>query len=415
MRDAQVFYYSQSSQKNMAIIGINASFLRKQNTGIGQVSINFLKKLIEVESQKSKVHKENMEFVLYLEEDIDPKLLEEIGSAATMFKKNIFLPAYKRDDLIRKIWWENFSLPKRIKEDECDIFLSMYQSATVLCGKRRAKHIMIVHDVIPRLFPEYLNNWRKKIYQKFIERAINKADKIVAVSHRTEKDLVQHLNIDPKKITVSYVDVDEIYKKEVTQEESQRVLKKYKLKPGYIYSGGGLEVRKNTESFLRAYKILLEAYGHASWLPKVVISGKMMPELAPLVCDIAAVVEGLELQKEVSLLGFVSQEDLPALYKNSCLFVYPSFYEGFGLPILEAMNQGAPVITARTSSLPEVGSDSVLYCKPGDVDDLALVIKSVLTKEHLQAALSMKGKARAEHFSWENFVGKIMHIISEIK
>jgi len=383
---------------NMIKVGINASFLRKQNTGIGQVSINFLRKLMEISNDKE------VEFVLYLEEDVDFDL-------ADGFSKRVFLPVYKRDDLIRKIWWEKFSLPRRIKKDKCDVLLSLYQSTTTVQLHMGVKHIMIVHDIIPRLFPEYLNNWRKKLYQWLTERAIKKVDKIIAVSHRTEKDLIAHLGIDAKKITVSYIDVDEIYKKEVSEKESQRILKKYNLEAGYIYSGGGLEIRKNTENILRAYKILFEAYGHASWLPKVVVSGKMMPELAPLVTDVSAAVKGLGLEKEVSLLGFVAQEDLPALYKNASVFVYPSLYEGFGLPVLEAMSQGTPVITSKTSSLPEVGSDSVVYCNPKSVDDLAMVMKNVLMNNHLLGALSLKGKERSTHFSWDKFTEKMMNII----
>jgi len=274
-----------------------------------------------------------------------------------------------------------------------------------------AQPVSINHYRTTTYGSEAYYNWRKKLYQWLTERAIKKVDKIIAVSHRTEKDLIAHLGIDAKKITVSYIDVDEIYKKEVSEKESQRILKKYNLEAGYIYSGGGLEIRKNTENILRAYKILFEAYGHASWLPKVVVSGKMMPELAPLVTDVSAAVKGLGLEKEVSLLGFVAQEDLPALYKNASVFVYPSLYEGFGLPVLEAMSQGTPVITSKTSSLPEVGSDSVVYCNPKSVDDLAMVMKNVLMNNHLLGALSLKGKERSTHFSWDKFTEKMMNII----
>ena len=127
------------------------------------------------------------------------------------------MPPYKRDDLIRKIWWEKYLLPKKVEMDKCDVFLSLYQSATIL--QDNVSHIMVVHDIIPKIFPEYLNNWRKKIYQRLIEKAIKNVDKIIAVSHRTEKDLIQHLGIDAAKISVSHVDVDEIYKKEVSDEE----------------------------------------------------------------------------------------------------------------------------------------------------------------------------------------------------
>ncbi|EKE19434.1 MAG: glycosyl transferase group 1, partial [uncultured bacterium] len=395
-------------------IGINASFLRKQNTGIGQVSANFLKELVEFSSTKLQIaNNKEFEFVLYLEEDTDLGLLGDIAFSKVKFQKKVFLPKhYKRDDLFRKIWWEKVLLPKKVNQDDCDVLLSLYQCPTSLNkNKKKIKHIMIVHDIIPKLFPTYLNNWRKKAYQRLTEKAISKADKIIAVSHRTEKDLIQHLGIDAGKITVSYIDVDEIYKKDVSEKESARVLKKYKLEKGYIYNGGGLEVRKNSEGVLRAYKILLDEYGYTGKIPKLVVSGKMMPELAPLVTDVAQLVEGLDLQKHVVLLDYVPQEDLPALYRNSKFFVYPSLYEGFGLPVLEAMNQAVPTITSKTSSLPEVGVDAVLYCNPHSVDDLAMVMKNMIMNDHLQAALSLKAKERASHFSWDKFIEKILNVV----
>lgn len=386
-------------------IAINASFLRKQNTGLGQVTINFLKQLVEFSIKNEKLSREN-KYLLYLEEDIDLALPDN-------FQKVVFLPLWKRDDLIRKIWWEKFALPKRIKNDGCEILLSMYQCPTIVGGKK-TKHIMIVHDIIPKLFPEYLNNWRKKLYQDLTETAIRKADKIVAISHRTEKDLIQHLNINPHKISVSYIDVADNYKKRVSETESKKILGKYQLTPGYIYFGGGLEMRKNVQSLLAAYKLLSETYGEKDWLPNLVISGKLMPGLAPLITDVEKLVETLELKGKVKILNFVPQEDCPALYKNAAVFVRPSLYEGFGLPELEAMNQGTPVIAAKTSSVPEVGSDSILYCDPHSKEDIAMVIKNVLTNEHLQASLSLKGRERSKHFSWEKFVQKVANIIKEL-
>ena len=183
-------------------IGINASFLRKQNTGIGQVSANFLKELVEFSSTKLQIaNNKEFEFVLYLEEDTDLGLLGDIAFSKVKFQKKVFLPKhYKRDDLFRKIWWEKVLLPKKVNQDDCDVLLSLYQCPTSLNkNKKKIKHIMIVHDIIPKLFPTYLNNWRKKAYQRLTEKAISKADKIIAVSHRTEKDLIQHLGIDAGK------------------------------------------------------------------------------------------------------------------------------------------------------------------------------------------------------------------------
>jgi glycosyltransferase involved in cell wall biosynthesis len=386
-------------------IGINASFARKENTGIGQVTLNFLRKLSELRITNAEFR--NLEFFIYLEEDIDLNLPPN-------FSKRIFLPLWKRDDLIRKIWWEKYSLPKMAKKDGCDIFLSLYQCPTIM--PKSIKHLMIVQDIIPKLFSEYLNNSRKKKYWSLTEKAISEADKIIAISKRTEKDLIQHLGIDPAKIAVSYLDVDEIYKKNVSEEKSAKILRKYKLKQGYIYHGGGLEVRKNTESVIRAYKILLEKFagGYQGKFPQLVISGKLMPELAPLIFDAENLVKELNLKSQVKFLDFVPQEDLPAIYARALMFIYPSKYEGFGLPILEAMNQGTPVITAKTSSLPEVGGDAVLYCNPDDVYDLVMVMKNVLTNENIRHTLSERSKDRAKNFSWDKFVEKVLNIVENL-
>jgi glycosyltransferase involved in cell wall biosynthesis len=403
-------------------IGINASFIRKPNTGMGQVTLNFLKKLSNFQfpifpattgPRQGGGNFQNLEFVLYLEEDLP----EEIKLPAN-FIKRIFLPFWKRDDLIRKIVWEKFMLPQKVREDKCDIFFSLYQSPTIFKnGKNNPVHIMLVHDLIWEIFPEYVNNSRKKLYWNLVKKAIQKAEKIIAISRHTEKDLIKCLALDPALITVSYLDVDDIYKKEVSEEASGKMLRKYGLKTGYIYAGGGLDKRKNMEKLIQAYKQLLEknkTNQSIESFPSLVISGKLMPELAPLVTDVEKIVKDENLTGHVKLLDFVQQKYLPALYKNASLFVYPTLYEGFGLPVLEAMNQGTPVITGKNSSLPEVGWDGVLYCHSEDEKELGQVIKNVLLNKDLRETLARRGKERAVYFSWEKFVEKFLNIAKEI-
>jgi glycosyltransferase involved in cell wall biosynthesis len=379
-------------------IGINASFIRKPNTGIGQVTVNFLNELIKQKSKHT--------YILYLEEDLPSSFV-----LSENFETRVFLPLWKRDDLIRKIWWERYLLPKKIMLDECDKFFSLYQSTTIL--PKTIRHLMLVHDIIPRFFPEYLSNSRKKIYWELTEDAICEADKIIANSVRTEKDLIQNLRIDPTRISMQYLDVDEIYKKEISSEKELEVLKRYDLTPGYIYNGGGLELRKNTEAVILAYNFLLEKNKVEHFFPnfpKLVISGKLMPGNS-LAFDAERLIKKLNLTQQVKLLGFVPQEDLPVIYKNSALYIFPSYYEGFGLTILEAMNQGAPVITSKKSSLPEVGGDSVLYCDPYDFRDMAMVMKNALLNKDLREALRRRGLERAAKFSWEKFVMNFLNII----
>lgn len=382
-------------------IGINASFARKENTGIGQLTRNFLKVLAK--------RKDGHEYFLYLEEELDLKLPKN-------FHQRVFLPIWKRDDLIRRIWWEKRLLPRRARHDNCDVLLSLYQSATVT--SQDLQHIMVVNDIIPKIFPEYLNNGRKRKYWQLVERAITVADRVVAISHRTEKDLIQKLGIEAGRITVSYPDVDEIYSKEISQRSGQVVLRRYGLDAGYILAGGGLEVRKNIERVIRAYGRLVEQNRRDKYvenLPELVISGKLMPELAPLVTDAAKLVRELNLTGQVKLLDFVPQKDLPALYANALCFVYPSLYEGFGLPVLEAMRQNVPVITAKTSSLPEVGGDAALYCDPLDLDGIVSVMRKVVTDKRVREEMVRRGRGRAANFSMDKFVSKILEMAGQLK
>lgn len=388
-------------------VGINASFLRKQQSGIGQATLGFLKDIARKKDLRKLLparglpKNETIEVYLYLEEDVALPLPNN-------FQKRIFLPPWRRDDLIRKIWWEGRILPKKAARDECDLFISLYQCPTVL--PKSIPHIMVVHDIIPRLFPAYLDNARKRAYWKLTEKAIKKADKIISVSKRTEKDLIGHLRIAPEIISSAYIDVSDLFKKKVSLEQSRKAMRKYKLTSGYIYGGMGLEMRKNVEGVIRAYKYLLEKNKNEHFvpaMPKLVISGKLMPQLAPLITDVQKLVKELNITRQVKLLDAIPSNHLPAIYKNALFFLFPSHYEGFGMPVLEAMNQGVPVVTAKGSSLPEVGRDSVLYCNPHEIHDIAMVMKNVLINKNLRETLSRKGKERATHFSWDAFTKKI--------
>jgi glycosyltransferase involved in cell wall biosynthesis len=396
--------YNQDMENKKILVGINVSFLRKLNTGIGQVTLSFLRQLRNIK-------REEISFILYLEEEL-PKSLK----LPKNFKTSVFLPPWKRDDLIRKIWWEKYLLPRRAQKDGCDIFISMYQCPSVF--SRSIKHLMIIHDIIPKLFPQYLNNWRKKYYWKSAEKGMRNAERIVAVSKRTEKDLIQHLGVSPMKITASYIDVDEIYKKNIVETQNfASLLGKYKLKPGYILAGGGYEVRKNVEGVIRAYKLLVDNNKDADFIhemPQLVIYGKLLPQLAPLATDAEKLVKELDLTKRVKFLDLVPQDHMPVLFNNALMFVYPSHYEGFGMPVLEAMNVGVPVITSKNSSLPEVGGDSVLYCNPDDSHDIAMVMKNVMLNKSLREILSRRAKEKARQFSWDKFTEKVLNIIENL-
>ncbi|MFZ2299825.1 MAG: glycosyltransferase family 1 protein [Candidatus Moraniibacteriota bacterium] len=405
-------------------IGINASFLRKPGTGIGQVTANFLKELAECQS--SNIKYQNSEFFLYCEEE--PKfdfILPE------NFHTRTFLPVWKRDDLIRKALWEK-QVAHEAVTDGCDVFLSLYQSSTVFPASRIAqrtssvqKHVMVVHDIIPRLFPEYRGNMRQAFYWKAIERGIRTADHILAISEHTKSDLVRELQIPAEKISVAYLDVAPRFSRAIAPETVADILKKYDLRSGYIYHGGGLEVRKNAETLLRAYALLYaknqeslpvrQAGGIRNQdnavIPPLVISGKIFEKTNALATDVRDLVEELGLQEKVKLLGFVPDEDLPALYRGALFFVYPSLYEGFGLPVLEALRMGVPVLSSNASSLPEVGGDTVLYVNPKNIQEMAAQMERLLADGVLRESLIARSASQAVQFSWRSFVEKTLAVL----
>ena len=389
-------------------IGINASFLRKPSTGIGQVSTHFLRTLI-ANYQMNRIFAEHT-FVLYLQEDIDWELPEN-------FEKRVVLPFWKRDDLARAWMWESRVLPREVERDGCEALFSLTQSATVI-RDRRVRHVMLVHDIIPRLFPEYLDTWRKRAYQRAIEEGVRHADRILTVSKHTEKDLVRHLGIDASRIGVAYIDVDPIFSRPIPPRDKARVLAKYRLEEGYMYYGGGLETRKNIHALLVAYRKLLKERTRFSdkktVIPDLVISGALFPQLAPLITDVEEEVKKMNLTNYVHILGRVPQEDLPALYGSARLFVYPSRYEGFGMPVLEAMRVGTPVVASKHSSLPEVAGDASVYCDPDVPESIAQTLLTVLGREDVRYEMVRRGYERAKRFSWKTFTEKVMRVIESV-
>lgn len=406
------------------IIGINASFLRKIDSGTGQVTVNFLRQLILDEKKKKK--KDRNRFILYLEEDFS---LSEIGldkeEEQSFFQKRIFLPFYKRDDLVRKIWWEKWLLPKEVERDECQFFFSLYQSTTVFKNKK-IKHLMLVHDVIWKIFPQYLNNLRKKIYYSLVELAIFKADKILTISQSSKKDLQKFFGFKEEKIDVALIDCDQVFKeKKELSVELEKILEKYGIeKRGYIFYVGGFDVRKNVSFLLEAYGLLWKNWKSQNLdeknnFPELVLAGKFNANLVPLVEDllkkIDEIVKKYALSKEkIKMVGFVEQKNLPVFYFQAGLFVFPSLYEGFGLTPLEAFNCGCPALVNANSSLVEVtGDNPEVSFVMNDPEKLAEKMKEILTSEKQREVLIAIGKSRTGNFSWKKFNSKVEKVFSE--
>jgi glycosyltransferase involved in cell wall biosynthesis len=399
----------------MQIIGINGSFIRKPASGIGQVSWHFIRQLLGNVENKAKLS--GVKFIIYLEEQVPREIVDKINDLPQNIEFKVIKGWYKRDDLIRKILWERFWLPRQVGKDQCKNFFSPYQSATIF--PKIIKYTVFVHDVIPNIFPEYLNNSRKKFYYWLVNRAIKKATKILTNSEFSRQDIARVCKIKLEKISVVYIDCDPIFRQEVGESDKIKKLNKYglKLSDRYIFNFGGVDIRKNVERVIKAYGKLASEIEN---IPKLVIGGEFHKHLVPLVTDVervsAEVVEKYQLDKNLfKTIGFVEQEDLPSLYQSAEVFIYPSLYEGFGMPILEGMVSKIPVVTSNTTSIPEVISESSGYLidDPTNIDEIKTQLKNALTDtlESRQQKISL-AFAESQKFSWEKFTEGVLKVVS---
>ena len=243
------------------------------------------------------------------------------------------------------------------------------------------------------------------MYRALLPRTIKSADKIIAISHHTKNDIIQHFKIPEDKIKVIHLAANKNYKP-LQGDKINKIKQKYDLNCPFILYVGGLAPNKNVKRLIQAfYKLKKQGINH-----KLILTGVKRWKYK----SIFETIEKLNLQKDVIFTGYVPDEDLPALYNAADLFVYPSLYEGFGLPPLEAMACGTPVITSNTSSLPEVVGDAGIMVNPYDVDELANKMYEVLTNDGLGEELSKKGLERAKLFSWKKCAEEHLKVYEEV-
>ncbi len=273
----------------------------------------------------------------------------------------------------------------------CDVF---HATDYVLPPLNRPASVLTIYDLTVWLFPEYhlpLNRWFLRL---LLPRFARRADAVIAISENTRRDVVRLFHISPEKVGVTCLGVDSVYRPIRDEEELARVREKYKLPNRYILYFGTIEPRKNLVSLLQAYRSLLT---QSKELPDLVIGGRKGWLHEP----ISRSIRELGLEARVHFTDWVEDKDIPALMSGATVFVYPSFYEGFGLPPLEAMACGTPVICSNTSSLPEVVGDGGMLVEPHDLSALANAMDRVLADQDLRAGLTARGLAQARRFSWE--------------
>jgi glycosyltransferase involved in cell wall biosynthesis len=269
------------------------------------------------------------------------------------------------------------------------------------------KSILTIHDLSFLRYPEFFsrrkNFWHKMVNAKNLAR---KFDKIAVVSENTKNDTIELLGVNPEKIAVIYLGIENLYKILDNNDSSlKRVKEKYNLPEKFILFLGTVEPRKNIEGLIEAYNILREENINLSEFKLVIAGGKGWKS-----DNIYREWHKSKYREDIKFLGYIPKEEKVYLYNLASLFVYPSFYEGFGFPPLEAMASGLPVITGNTSSLPEITGNAGLMIDPYNTASLAQAMKLVLTDESLRQDLIKKGQERVREFNWEKTAEEYLRI-----
>ena len=290
---------------------------------------------------------------------------------------------------------EQFHIPLVLMREKPDVFHAPHY---VLPVAVRSRSVVTIHDCIHLMFPQYLPNRAAYAYARgAMWSAARKSDRILTVSEASKRDILHFFNVPPDKIVVVYNGIDERFWIQPSPEEIARVRERFQLDHGFVLYAGTIKPHKNLVRLIEAFAALRK--GEFEEL-KLLIIGDEISKLPAL----RRAVHSHKLHKHVRFLGFLPDETLAALYRLAAVFVFPSLYEGFGLPPLEAMASGTPVVTSNVSSLPEVAGDAAILVDPYDVSSIVDGVRRVLTDPLLADELRRKGLTRARDFSWERSV-----------
>ena len=300
---------------------------------------------------------------------------------------------------------EQVSLPLAVRRAQADLFHAPHY---VLPALTPGRTVVTIHDCIHLMFPEYLKHRLGYAYARgSMWTAAHKADRIFTVSEQSKLDILKFFKVPPEKIVVTPNAIDERFLAEPDPEFLKQIRERYQLSQAYILYVGNIKPHKNLERLIEAFH-LVRSEGRSEL--ELLIIGDQISKLQSL----RRAVHKHDLHRYVRFHGFVPQETLSVLYRLASVFVFPSLYEGFGLPPLEAMACGTPVVTSNVSSLPEVVGDAAVLVDPYSPRAIADGILTVLHSAHLRADMRARGFARVKAYSWERSVARVREVYEEV-
>lgn len=368
-------------------IAVSAPIVEPHPTGVGVYSINLVNEL-------AKLCDDLLVYTSYPAAfEIDPPKVRRVSPLTR--------PEHGLAGFLSRMIWMQSSLPVRAVLDRVSVILSTGSEGTLL---PLVPQVVTVHDIIPLLFSRLHPHASELIFFRyFLPRALRRSSAVIAVSESTKQDIIRFYHLPAEKIHVIYEGYDtELFH---SQQDTQSVIRTYGLED-YIHYGGNILPHKNVARLIQAFKLIASKVPH-----QLVLQGRRDSVYA---AKLETLVRELDLEGRVVFLGYVPLNHLPYLYSGATVFVTVLLSEGFGLPPLEAMACGTPVVASRASSLPEVVGDAGILVDPNDTEQIAEALLRVIEHQALRAELSQKAVKRAALFSWSTTARQTLEVLQSV-
>lgn len=359
-------------------VAVNAWFLDRPDTGSGQYLRGLLRAVPAVAP--------------------DVELLAVVPGeqpAAEVPGPNVQLLTVPASGNLAKVWFEQVAFPRACRQWRADVAHVPYWGSPL---RPTVPVVVTIHDVIPLVLPAYRGGPPVRLYTRLVTAAARRAALVLTDSQASQRDIEAHLGLPPGRVRTVYLAHDEQFRPEPAADD-EAVRRQYGLPGRYVLYLAGHDVRKNVARLVEAFQIVAGADDGVV----LVIGGRLPPaerRAAPLFYDPRPLAAALGLADRVRPIGWVDEAHKPALYRGAACAAFPSRYEGFGLPVLEALACGTPLVTTTAASLPELAGDAAFVVDPDDVDGMAGAILSCLVDRPLAEELARRGPQQAARFSW---------------
>ena len=371
-------------------IGFDAKRAFYNSTGLGNYSRDSIRIL-------SLLYAEN-DYFLYT-----PKAKENKQISFLKNKKNILVrtPSSFVGNLFKK-YWRNKNIIKDLVQDEIDIYHGLSHEIPLGIEKTNIKSVVTIHDLIFIRYPHLFSSIDRKIYHKKFQSACKRANKIIAISHQTKNDIIEFFGTDENKIEVVYQGCNNVFQSKISRKRIEEICKKYNLPEKFILNIGTIEERKNLLTILKSIKELPKQH------LVVIGNGKEYKNKC-----LQYIIEH-NLQKRVSFLSGIELEEIAAIYQKSEIMIYPSVFEGFGIPILEALFSKTPVITSQGGCFSETGGEHSIYINPLSVSEITSAITKITTDTNLRNTMIEKGYNYAQNFTDKKVAENLQKIYTSL-